>query len=358
MLKIKHITQYLETIAPRIYQESYDNAGLIVGNPNAECTKALICLDAIESVIDEAIDIGANLVIAHHPIVFKGLKSFTGRNYVERVIIKAIKNDIAIYAMHTNLDNVYAGVNRKICEKLGLQNCQILQPKTGLLKKMEVLCPVAQSDVIRQTLLEAGADEVKDFQSSSFNVLGVSTFNAQQNNPIGVQNGQIKITVCFPIHTERKLIRKLRQVHPHTHPTYYISELTNAHQQIGSGMIGELETPLSEEDFLVQLKDNMQTECIRYTALLRKKVRKVAVCGGAGDFLLETAKAKGAAVFVTADLKYHRFFDADRQIVIADIGHYESEQFTAEIFQSLLQKKFSTFAVSITKINTNPVRYL
>jgi len=355
-MKIKDITQYLETIAPLAYQESYDNAGLIVGNPEAECEKALLCLDSIESVVDEAIELGCNLIIAHHPIVFGGLKKLTGKNYIERTVIKAIKNDIAIYASHTNLDNVRNGVNGKIAEKLGLVNCEILAPKKNLLKQISVLCPLAQADGLRQALFNVGVGYVGDYESTSFNVLGVSTFEnpdlAQQ-----AQQGEIKIEAVFAAPIEGKVLRAIHKAHPHAKPSYTITALENRYQQVGSGMIGYLEEPINEREFLKLLKNNMQTPCVRHTPLRRKKVKKVAVCGGAGSFLLKTAIARGADVFVTGDYKYHQFFDAEGKIVIADIGHYESEQFTMELFQELLQKKFSNFAAVLSNINTNPVKY-
>ncbi|MEZ4884757.1 MAG: Nif3-like dinuclear metal center hexameric protein [Chitinophagales bacterium] len=355
-MKIKDITQYLETIAPLAYQESYDNAGLIVGNPDADCEKALLCLDSIESVVDEAIELGCNLIIAHHPIVFGGLKKITGKNYVERTIIKVIKNDIAIYAAHTNLDNVRQGVNAKIAEKLGLMNCEILAPKKNMLKQISVLCPLAQADGFRQALFNAGAGYVGDYNSTSFNSLGVSTFENPELSQ-QTQQGEIKIEAIYASPIEGRILQAIHQSHPQVKPTYTIVALDNRYQQVGSGMIGELSEAINEKEFLKLLKNNMQTPCVRHTSLRRKKVKKVAVCGGAGSFLLSTAMARGADVFVTADYKYHEFFDAEGKIVIADIGHYESEQFTMELFQEFLQKKFSNFAAILSNTNTNPVKY-
>lgn len=353
-MKIKEIITYLETIAPLSYQESYDNAGLIVGNANTECTNALLCLDSTEEVIDEAIQQGCNLVIAHHPIIFGGLRKITGKSYTERAIIKAIKNDIAIYAIHTNLDNVYAGVNQKICEKLGLQNCKILVPKHQLLRKLEVSCPMSHADLVRNMLFEAGAGDVGDYNETSFNILGISTFAGQPN----VNQGSMMVQVMYPMHLEAKILTVLGSSHPAKNPTYSITTLQNAYEQIGSGMIGELPEEMSTTEFLKELKANMKTDCIRHTRALRKKVRRIAVCGGAGSFLLTNAISQKADVFITSDFKYHQFFDANDQIVIADIGHYESEQFTTEILYELLTKKFSTFAPVLATINTNPVKYL
>ncbi len=350
-MTIRDITQYIETLAPLKYQESYDNAGLIVGNPSAACKKVLLCLDSTEDVIEEAIKLKCNLVIAHHPIVFKGLKKFTGRNYVERTIIKAIKNDIAIYAAHTNLDNVQIGVNQKICKKLKLKNCRILAPKKQLLKKLSVTCPLAQVDVIKHHLFEAGADYIPN--NSSFDTLGTSIYNSS-----GILISEINVELVFPVHKERQILRTLMEVHPYEQVNYQIVSLDNVYPEIGSGMIGTLATPMAPTEFLLDLKKRMKTQCVRHTALPTKKVKTIAVCGGAGGFLLPQAIAQGADVFVTADYKYHEFFDADKRIVIADIGHYESEQFTVELFKEFLTKKFSNFAVVLSKINTNPVKYL
>ncbi|MEM1358361.1 MAG: Nif3-like dinuclear metal center hexameric protein [Bacteroidota bacterium] len=260
-MTIHNITTYLESIAPSHLQESYDNAGLIVGDPTTEVTGVLTSLDCTETIIEEAKARGCNLVVAHHPIVFRGLKRFNGSNYVERTVIKAIKEDVAIYAIHTNLDNVrFQGVNERIAQRLGLINLRLLGPK-------------------------------------------------------------------------------------------------NEEGTIGSGMVGELPQPLAETDFLVLLKEKMVSSVVKHTELFGKTVKTVALCGGSGGFLLGQAKAVGAQVFVTSDYKYHEFFDADGQIVICDIGHYESEQFTTQLLAELLTKKFPTFAVLCTERNTNPVRY-
>ncbi len=353
-MKIKNIIHFLESVAPPAYQESYDNAGLIVGNPKQECTKVLLCLDSTEQVIDEAIEEGCQLVIAHHPIVFSGLKKITGKNYIERVIIKAIKNDIAIYAAHTNLDNVRHGVNQKICERLGLVNSRILAPKKQILNKISFLCPIAQVEIVRKALFDAGAGDLDTFSTSSFNMLGISTANDGHTMP----NGDFKVEMVFPAYQKNNILNTLMKVHPHETISYQIIQLENAYPNVGSGMIGDLEEPMAGSEFLVQLKEQMNAACIRHTRLLRKKVKRVAVCGGAGSFLLAHAIRQKADVFVTADYKYHQFFDAEDQLIIADIGHYESEQFTIELFYELITNKFSTFEVILTQNNTNPVKYL
>jgi dinuclear metal center YbgI/SA1388 family protein len=364
-MKLKEITDQLESFAPLAYQESYDNAGLICGDPQMEITSALICLDSTEAVLEEAIEKGCNLVIAHHPIVFSGIKKFNGKNYVERVIIKAIKNDIAIYAAHTNLDNVHNGVNAKIADKLGLINCKILQPQKGKLKKLITFCPLDKAAVVRESLFAAGAGSIGKYDECSFNSTGTGTFRAGAgSNPYVGEIGKLqeepetKIEVMYPVDKESKILKAMFQSHPYEEVAYDIFELSNENQMIGSGLIGELAEDKNEMDFLKFLKDAMKTSTIRYTALKQKNIKKVAVCGGSGSFLLKNAINAGADIFVTGDFKYHQFFDAENRIVIADIGHYESEQFTGEIFYDILKKKFSTFALHLSKINTNPINYL
>ncbi len=363
-MKIKNITSYLESIAPLSYQESYDNAGLIVGDPNAECTGVLVCLDSIESIIDEAIEKGCNLVVAHHPIVFGGLKKFNGRNYVERTVIKAIKADIAIYAIHTNLDNVHLGVNKRICDRLGLEDTQILAPKANLLKKLYTFCPSDQSEAVRAAIFSAGAGQIGDYDECSYNVRGIGTFKAGENTDPYVgevgkqhQEEEVKIETIFPAYLQSKVIAALNEAHPYEEVAYDVISLDNVYNKVGSGMIGELKEPIAMGDFLYMLKDRMGVDVIRHTSFHQKEVKKVAVCGGAGSFLLRQAIGQGADIFITADYKYHQFFDADGRIVIADIGHYESEQYTIELLSELIRKKFSKFVVFLTEINTNPVKY-
>lgn len=350
-MEIKKLLSYLETIAPPMYQESYDNAGLIVGDPGAEIKGVLLCLDSTEEVVDEAIELGCNLIVAHHPIVFKGLKKLNGKNYVERVVIKAIKNDIAIYAIHTNLDNVYhQGVNAKIAEQLGLQNTRILAPK-GQLKKMVTYLSADQADKVRTALYEAGAGAINDGTDQSYATLGV-----QHNNGKGAAS--IKLEILFPVDLQSSIIAALKTSSNNQAVIYEVSSVENINGKLGSGMIGELSEPIAETSFLKDLKKRMKAGVIRYTKLRNKKVKTVAVCGGAGGFLLSHAIRQQADVFVTADYKYHEFFDADGKIVIADIGHYESEQYTIELLQEIIKEKFSIFAAHCTKVNTNPVKYL
>jgi dinuclear metal center YbgI/SA1388 family protein len=364
-MKLKEITDCIETFAPLAYQESYDNAGLIVGNHSMEISSALICLDSTEAVLDEAIQLGCNLIIAHHPIIFSGLKKINGNNYIERVIIKAIQNNIAIYAAHTNLDNVHNGVNAKIAEKLGLINCRVLVPQKKILKKLITFCPVDKAEGVRNALFAAGAGNIGNYDECSFNSEGTGTFRASHaTDPYVGEHGkqnqerEIKIETIIPSYLQSKILKTLFTSHPYEEVAYDIITLSNHDQTIGAGLIGELKKETDEMTFLKQLKDSMKTDCIRYTALRNKNIKKVAVCGGSGSFLLNDAIKNEADIFVTSDFKYHQFFDAEGKIIIADIGHYESEQFTCEIFYDLLIKKFSTFAVRLTKKNTNPIKYI
>ncbi|MEI6488668.1 MAG: Nif3-like dinuclear metal center hexameric protein [Bacteroidota bacterium] len=364
-MKLREITDCIEAFAPLAYQESYDNAGLICGNKNMDITSALISIDSTEEVIDEAIELGCNLVIAHHPIVFKGLKKFNGANYVERVIIKAIQHNVAIYAAHTNLDNVHNGVNAKIAQKLGLVNCRVLSPRKNILKKLITFCPSDKAENLRKALFEAGAGGIGKYDECSFNSEGFGTFRAGKGtNPfvgeIGKQHKEPeqRIETVFPNYLESKVLKALFSSHPYEEVAYDIYNLNNEVNTLGAGMIGELENDLKEEAFLAFVKEKMHAHGIRYTALRNKLIKKVAICGGSGSFLLEDAIKAGADIFVSADFKYHQFFDAENRIIIADIGHYESEQYTMELFSDLLKENFNTFALHLSKINTNPINYL
>jgi dinuclear metal center YbgI/SA1388 family protein len=362
---VKDIIETIEAFAPPIYQESYDNCGLQVGNSHDEVTGVLISLDVTEAVLNEAIDRKCNMVIAHHPLIFSGLKKITGRNYVEKIIQKAIKNDINIYAAHTSLDNMYHGVNAKIAEKLGLNDRRILQPKTDTLSKLYAYVPLNSAEKVREALFAAGAGNISKYKECSFNTNGTGTFRAQENaNPsIGEAGGnrewvdEIKMEVIVEKHAEHAVLQALFQSHPYEEVAYGLIHLPNPNQQIGAGMVGTLPAPMDENVFLAFLKKQMKTDCIRHTALKNKKIERVALCGGSGSFLLKDAIQAGADIFITGDFKYHQFFDAEGEIIIADIGHYESEQFTSEIFEELLNKKFPTFAVLLSNINTNPVKY-
>lgn len=364
-LLIKDITRQLETLAPPAYQESYDNSGLLTGNPDSVVKGILITLDSTEAVVDEAVTLGCNLIIAHHPIIFKGLKKLTGSNYVERTIIRAIRNDIAIYAIHTNLDHVHTGVNKKICEKIGLIRTRILVPKTNALTKLVTFVPREHTGSVLSAMYQAGAGQIGNYENCSFSVDGRGTFkpNALANPAVGerlVQEvvDETRIELIFPSYLQHKVLDVLKNVHPYEEVAYYLTSLTNPNQEVGSGMIGELEVPLEPSEFLKRLKVSMDLRLIRHTRLLDQPIKKVAVCGGSGSFLLPYARQAGAQAYISADFKYHEFFDADSKIAIADIGHYESEFFTKELIMELLKEKFPTFAVNFSSKDTNPIRYL
>ena len=364
-MQIKDLLSEIETFAPLPYQESYDNCGIQTGNADQACTGALLTLDVTEAVMEEAIQRGCNLIIAHHPLIFSGLKSITGKNYVERILIKAIKNDITIYAAHTNMDNIAAGVNKKICDKLGLENTQILQPLRGRLIQLNTYAPPHIAETIREALFAAGAGHIGDYSECSFSAEGKGSFRpSEQANPtIGTAGGErenipeTRISVVMPDHLQAKVLRALKQTHPYEEVAYECIRLENENQAVGAGMTGLLKKPIPANDFLSYLKNAMSLEGFRYTALHKTYIQKIAVCGGSGSFLLPEAIRQQADVLITADFKYHQFFDAENRIIIADIGHYESERFTIEIFWEILNKKFPNFATHLSLTNTNPVNY-
>ncbi|MBT8196226.1 MAG: Nif3-like dinuclear metal center hexameric protein [Bacteroidia bacterium] len=361
---LKELISHLETIAPPALQESYDNSGLIVGSVNKEINAALIALDCIESTIDEAIEKKCDVVVAHHPIVFSGLKRFNGSNYVERTIIKAIKNDIAIYAIHTNLDNVVTGVNAKICEKLQLVNTKILSPKKNEFKKLVVFVPSEAKDNVLSALFSNGAGVIGNYAECSFQSNGTGTYTPDSNsNPYQGEAGkreqadEIRIETIIPVHAQSQIIGAMQNAHPYEEVAFDVYPVEAVSQHIGSGMIGDLENEMDPKDFLAHLKNHMKTSSIRHTNLPDKKIKTVAVCGGSGSFLLNAAKGQKADIFITSDFKYHQFFDAENEIVIADIGHYESEQFTIELLYESIMEKFPKFATHIIGHSTNPVNY-
>ena len=363
-MQISEVVSCLEAFAPLALQESYDNAGLIVGNASSECTGILVSLDVTEEVIAEAVQKKCNLLVTHHPIIFKGIKKLTGKNYVERCVIAALKNDMALYAIHTNLDNVLNGVNKMIADKLGLKNCKVLLPKEGTLMKLVTFAPDNKAEEIKNALFYAGAGSIGNYSECSFVTKGQGSFKAGENatpyiRKIGERHleNETRIEVIFPAYDEMKIIYALKQAHPYEEVSYDTYQLCNTRNDIGSGIIGDLEDEDSEEEFLNKIKKQFNLKMIRHTSLHNKKISKVAVCGGAGSFLIGDAKIAGAGIYITSDIKYHEFFDADKSIVLVDIGHYESEQFTLDLLTDLLRNKFSNFAVQKTEISTNPVNY-
>ena len=363
-MQIAEIISFLESLAHPSLQEHYDNAGLITGNADWEC-KGIICsLDSTEDVIKEAVEKNCNLVIAHHPIIFGGLKKINGKNYVEKTIIAAIKNEIAIYAIHTNLDNISDGVSGKMAKMLGLQNLSILSTKENTLKKLFVFVPIKSSSEVRNAIFAAGGGQIGNYSECSFNSEGTGTFKAGRgSNPyvgdIGEQHQEkeIRIEVIFSSFLENKIITAMTAALPYEEVAYDIMDLSNSHPGTGAGIIGELAESMNEKSFLEHLKTIFGLKVIRHTALRNKPIKKVALCGGAGSFLISNVLRSSADIYITADIKYHEFFDANGRIVVADIGHYESEQFTIDLLQEILEQKFPTFAVLKTGVMTNPVYY-
>jgi len=363
-MTIQDVINHLEKLAPSAYAENFDNVGLLVGDKNAKVNGILVTLDTLEAVVDEAVEKNCNLIVSFHPIIFKGLKKITGKNYVERVIIKAIKNDIAIYSIHTALDNSVLGVNDMICDTLELTKKQILIPQSETIKKLTTYVPKKEAEELRTALFNTGAGSIGNYSNCSFNVEGYGTFNGNEHsNPTKGKKGEThtedetKITLTFPKHLESKIIKTLFDSHSYEEVAYEITTLENKNQNIGMGMVGELKDPLDELAFLRYLKRKMNTESIRHSAFLNKKIKKVAVLGGSGSFAIQAAKASGVDAFITADLKYHDFFTAENSILLTDIGHYESEQFTKNLLVTYLTKKITNFAIVLSNTNTNPVKY-
>jgi dinuclear metal center YbgI/SA1388 family protein len=362
---LSEITSFLNTAIPPALQESYDNCGLLVGNSSTEIAAALICLDVTEEVMDEAVAKKCSLIISHHPLIFSGIKSLTGRNETERIVIRAIKENIAVYALHTNLDNHFEGVNNFLCEKLGIGDLSILRPMADKLRKLVTFCPPSHASQVREAIFNAGAGHIGNYDCCSYNTTGEGTFRALAGAKpfVGELNNlhtepEVRIETVFPSFLETAVINALKQAHPYEEVAYDIYTISNLHSRIGAGMIGTLPQAVEAEEFLNHVKNILNIGCIRHTLVKNKKIQKVAVCGGSGSFLIKDAISCGADIYMTGDIKYHDFFIPEKQMILADIGHYESEQFTKELIYTLLKKKFTTFALFISGTNTNPVNYL
>ena len=363
-IKIKKILNVLETLAPLELQEDYDNAGLVTGNPEKEVTGCLVCLDVNEEVIDEAIRKNCNLVISHHPVIFKGIKRLTGQNMVERTLIKAIKADVAICSMHTNLDNVHLGVNRILGEKLGLVDMTILRKTSGILRKIVTFCPADHVEQVRNAIFHAGAGHIGEYDQCSFNAEGLGTFRAgEKADPFVGKVGEMhieketRIETVFPAYRQKSVIDALIETHPYEEVAYDIYVMQNEFDRVGAGMIGVLKNKVPEKDFMMMIKEVLKIPHIRHSSLAGKMVEKVAICGGSGSFLIPDAIRQGADFFITADIKYHQFAEAEGKLVIVDAGHYETEQFTCNLLADYLNKNFANFAVLISETPVNPVNY-
>ncbi len=363
-MKVKDFVALIEKIAPLSFQEDYDNAGLITGSPEMEVSGILLSLDTTENIVDEAIKNKCNLIISHHPIVFRGLKKLNGKNYVERTLIKAIQNNISIYAAHTNLDNVrHKGVNTKIAEKLGLNDLKIIQPKPQTLSKLGIYCPEKNAEEIRNCMFENGAGNIGSYSECSFSVEGKGSFKPGiASNPFKGEIGkreegnEINVEVLVANYQIDKVLEAVKKMHPYEEVAYDIIPISNFNQEVGAGIYGMLPEAMDTVKFLSFLKDNMNLEVIKHTEF-NKKIQKVAVCGGSGSFLIGAIKGLKADAYITSDIKYHEFFDVEGQYLLCDIGHYESEIYTLEIFYAEIKEKYPNFAVIFCKENTNPIQY-
>lgn len=364
-MKIKEIIPILEEMAPLGYAEDFDNVGLLIGDAETEITAVLVCHDAIESIVEEAIEKKCNLIICFHPILFSGLKKITGKNYVERAVLKAIRNDISIYAVHTALDNHQNGVNKIFSDTLGLMSPKILIPKQSYIYKLCTYVPANAAASLKDALFRAGAGAIGNYDRCSFTSEGTGSFRGNDaSNPVYGTKGtmtyaeETKIELIFEKHLQSKILKALFQNHPYEEVAYEISKLENVHQSIGMGMIGELPEAMHEKEFLKMVKEKTGTGGIRHSAFLNKPIKKVAVLGGSGSFAIKNALQQGADAFITADLKYHQFYEAENQLLLADIGHFESERYIKNYIVDYLTKKITTFAIILCERNTNPVNYL
>jgi dinuclear metal center YbgI/SA1388 family protein len=364
-MKIREIASCLEKFAPLALQETYDNSGLLIGDPESEVSAALICVDITMDILEEAIRVKADLIVSHHPLIFSGLKSLTGKTETERIVIRALKNNIAVYAIHTNLDNLDRGVNALLCEKLGIEETAILRPRHGNLNKLVTFCPDDHAVELREALFSAGAGHIGNYDSCSYNLEGFGTFRAgEDTDPFVGKQGELhteketRIEVIFPEYISRQLIAAMKSAHPYEEVAYDIYPLNNPNPLTGAGMIGKYKKPVEEPAFLQLLKDTLGASVIRHSKLSGRSISIVAVCGGAGSFLINDALSSGADAFVTSDLKYHQFFEAEGKMLLADAGHYETEQFTKELIYQIISEKFPTFALRISQINTNAVQYI
>lgn len=361
---MKEVVAVLEAWAPLALQEDYDNCGLQVGDPEMDVDRAMITLDCTEAVVAEAIHRKCGLIISHHPVIFKDLRSITGQSDVERTLLMSIQGQVAIYVMHTNLDNVAHGVNGEIAARLGLKPLHVLVPRTDQLRKLVVFVPRAKATAVRDAMFHAGAGHVGRYAECSFNSEGFGTFMAGPGTHpyVGVPGEQhhedeTRVEVLCPATAEREVLAALRKVHPYEEIAYDLYNLQVPHQEIGSGLVGEWEAPMDELPFLDLLKHVFGTPAVRHSRITGMQIRRVAVCGGSGAFLIAKAMAAKVDAFVTGDVKYHSFFLPEGRMLLADIGHFESERFTMHLMQRRLGEVLPTFATRLTETVTNPIHF-
>lgn len=364
-MQIRDIIKAIEEFAPLALQESYDNSGVQVGDVNREATGVLIAIDITEELIEEAVNKNCNLIVAHHPLIFKGLKRLTGSSYIERCVWKAVKNDIVLYAAHTNLDNVSEGVSYRMAQKLDLRNIRILAPQEDTLLKLVTFVPLPKAELVRTALFGAGAGHIGKYSECSYNVLGEGTFKAGEDadpyvGSIGQQHTEVevRVEVILPQHLLARVVKALKDAHPYEVPAYDIISLQNVDESNGSGVIGELPHEIDAHHFLKTVKEVFNVPCVKYSPLHKEQIKHIALCGGSGSFLYPQAMAAGADVFITGEIKYHDFFVHENRIILAEIGHYESEQYTKELIYDIIREKFSNFAVHLADVKTNPINYI
>lgn len=364
MISISAVVQALERRVPPALQESYDNSGLLVGRPDAQISAVLCTLDLTEAVLEEASARGCGLVVAHHPIIFKKLGRLTGASQVERCVVRAIELGMGIYALHTNLDHIKQGVSRHMALKMGLEKGRVLRPMSGVLRQLTTFVPVGHAEAVREALFDAGAGWVGNYSHASFNLKGEGTFKPEEGAiPALGEMGKLervdemRIELIYPYWIESVVLKALFEAHPYEEVAYNVLKLENKVSEYGAGWLAELPEPKDEAEVLHQIKTDFGG-MIRHTQLLGRPVRRIAFCGGSGSFLLSDAVSAGADLFLTADFKYHEFFEADQRIVIADLGHNETEQFVPQLIAEILSQEFTNFAVLISETPTNPVSYL
>ena len=363
-MKIKEIVDALERFAPLPLQDGFDNAGLQVGLTEVEAAGALLCLDVTEEVIDDAIKQGCNLIVSHHPLIFHALKHITGDSYIQRCVMKAVKHDIAIYSAHTNLDNAPGGVNDMMAQKLGLKIISRLQPKDSSLLKVVTFVPSDYADKVRKALFDVGCGHIGNYDSCSYNLKGEGSFRALEGtHPFCGNQGElhheseVRIETIVPVYLKNKVIRALLESHPYEEPAYDFYPLANSWNQVGSGAIALLDKPVEDIIFFEHVKKAFKLTSLRYNVLPGKMIKTVALCGGAGSFLIPEAVRSGADLFLTGEIKYHEFFGYEKDIILMEIGHYESEQYTSEIFRRIIKELNPALKTIITNVNTNPIKY-
>ena len=363
-MKVKEITDAIESMAPLHLQESWDNAGMQVGNPNSEVTGILLCTDVREETVDEAIERGFNMIISHHPLLFRGLKKIVGRTYQERVVAKAIKHDITIYCAHTNMDSARGGVNFKMAEKLGLKNVSVLDPQQGTLLKVVVFVPMSHVTQVETAMCDAGAGHLGDYDNCSYKLEGIGQYRPLEGaHPVAGEVAELhsepetRIEVLVNKALCGRVVAAMLKAHPYEEPAFDIIALENEDSYSGLGVIGDIE-PQDAKAFLERVKTAFEVVTLRYSGDLDRRVSRIAMCGGAGAEFIGKALALGADVYITGDMKYHEFQGNEDRIIIADIGHYESEHYTKEIFYDVIQKKNPNFAVDFAKSEKNQVKYI